>query len=176
MTILKEGSSSRPFIGMKAVIIGANEDVVQSLTRVVRSGGGSVLPIWWVDFDFRHWYVVLRALFGCLVWSFNRTYINFHSSCSSDILSCTHCLSKSSKLELVPVPLNQLSSKKIHCVPAVYLSDYLMNDPPPDVRTCYFDQYKRLFKMLWILTSIETFFFLYLVCEIMIVRINERIF
>ncbi|KAK7583879.1 hypothetical protein V9T40_004842 [Parthenolecanium corni] len=114
MTISKGGLHSKPFIDMNAVIIGigvANDEVVQSLTRVVKSGGGSVLS-------------------------------------DRDILSCTHCLCKTNKFELLPVPLKALADKKLHCLPAVYLSDFLMNDPPPDVKSCYFEEYKRLLQML----------------------------
>lgn len=45
----------------------------------------------------------------------------------------------------IPVPLQDLAAKKIHYLPAVYLSDYLMSDPPPKPENCYFDSYKRLF-------------------------------
>lgn len=77
------------------------------------------------------------------------TNISFHYFFfSSDILSCTHCLCKTNKFELLPVPLKALADRKLHCLPAVYLSDFLMNDPPPDVKSCYFEEYKRLLQML----------------------------
>ncbi len=44
-TIENGGPSKKPFVGMKAVIITASGDEsVNSLARVVKSGGGEVLP------------------------------------------------------------------------------------------------------------------------------------
>lgn len=140
-TIQNEGLAKRPFVGMKAVIISSSDDdSVQPLIRVVKSGGGIVLQQRYEVCNRRKIY----DCHSCIYLYFlliNLLFMNF-----SDILQATHCLIRSLKnINNVPVKLNVLAAKGIHLLLAVYLSDYLTIDPPPRPELCYPDIYKRCF-------------------------------
>lgn len=60
LTIAKKGPTERAFVGMEAVIISSKMNgTVESLTRVVRSGGGKVLPVEYVPRHFTFFFLFL---------------------------------------------------------------------------------------------------------------------
>ncbi|XP_069689282.1 DNA topoisomerase 2-binding protein 1-A isoform X2 [Periplaneta americana] len=65
----------------------------------------------------------------------------------SNLDEATHCFVELNKVPL-PIDLSILVKKRIPCVPALYLNDYLIKNPPPQAHDCVVPEYRQLLQTL----------------------------
>ncbi|VVC42874.1 Hypothetical protein CINCED_3A012245, partial [Cinara cedri] len=66
---------------------------------------------------------------------------------TKEILNSTHCIVDQGHVQ-IPCPLNELASKGILLLPAPYLADFLIKDPPPDSKQCLIPEYIPFYNRL----------------------------
>ncbi|KAL1116074.1 hypothetical protein AAG570_005569 [Ranatra chinensis] len=63
------------------------------------------------------------------------------------ILEATHCFVDVGKVK-IPVDIKQLARREIHCLPPVYLGDYLSKIPAPSPQNYWIEEYRNAFEAL----------------------------
>ncbi|XP_050524505.1 DNA topoisomerase 2-binding protein 1-B [Daktulosphaira vitifoliae] len=64
-----------------------------------------------------------------------------------DLLNSTHCIVDQGHGN-IPVPLNEIAVRGILLLPAPFLADYLVKDPPPDPKQCLISEYQVFYNRL----------------------------
>ena len=127
---------------MKAVIASPNVDgTVLSLQRIIKAGGGRILQPKYV--------LAYLSLNPNINMTFQSVLMLLRIPCR-DILRATHCFLKTNNcLDCILAPLEVLAREKIHVLHAIYLRDFLINQPPPPPETKYVSEYQQVFKQIF---------------------------
>lgn len=64
-----------------------------------------------------------------------------------DLLNSTHCIVDKGYGN-IPVPLNEIAAKGILLLPAPFLADYLIKDPPPNPKQSLLPEYQAFYNRL----------------------------
>ena len=80
----------------------------------------------------------------------------------NNVPEATHCIAEPKKLPNVSIDFDAMARQRIAVVGPLYLNEYIIQEPLPNVEESLLDDYKpywKKYKMTWILKYRDLFFF-----------------